>query len=608
VLTSETEKLTKRGDMYLQYYNLKEKPFGISPDHRYLWLSEKHSEALATLKYGILDHKGFLLLTGDVGTGKTVLLNRLMAEVEASTRVASITDPGLNIPDFFRLLAAEFNMGQKFGSKGEFLIRFKNFLHQAYTAKNQLLLIIDEAQRMRPELLEEIRLLSNIELHHRKLINIFFVGQNEFNDMLMEDRNRAVRQRIALKFNIDPLTENETQYYIGHRLKIAGATGKIFTPEAIHEIFSFTGGYPRLINITCDHALLTGYAAGLKSIDQHVIQECKNEIAIKPEVSADKGAIHERVILFENQELPAHIEPEKSWIEKKKVAIASLLVVMLVLACGAYFIPHELIKEDSPAPVNEIMPQESPEASPEKSHSADNANENVIGKNGVQPAAQAHFSLQEEGHRSPQQQVEKKFQKQAVVAGIVTSEPEAPIAGPTPIIEPSKIPLTELSEKPLTEPDGKPFAEPSEKPPPKPSDKPLTEPSEKPFAEPNEKPLTAAIEKKNIVIYFRYNSNEVLSHELEKIDHMAKLLSDHPQTKIFIEGFTDSRGNYDSNKKLSEIRANVVKKHFVAKGISAARIDVYGRGQNFPIKSNDTAEGRKLNRRVEVKLITADVN
>jgi general secretion pathway protein A len=264
--------------MYLTFYQLQQKPFQISSDPKFLWLGEKHSEALATLRYGILEDKGFLLLTGDVGTGKTALIKRLVNMIDVAALVATIPDPGLDAIDFFNYLADEFNMQRKFSSKGEFLIEFKQFLHKAYSSHQKVLLIIDEAQRLNHDLLEQIRLLSNIELDNRKLINIFFVGQTEFNRMLLEERNRAVRQRITVSYFIQPLTEIETQHYIRHRLNVAGSRREIFSLDAMRRIFVFSRGYPRLINIICDHALLSGYTLGSKNIDVNVIRECEKEL------------------------------------------------------------------------------------------------------------------------------------------------------------------------------------------------------------------------------------------------------------------------------------------------------------------------------------------
>lgn len=266
--------------MYLSHYNFTEKPFQITTDPKFIWLGEKHLEALSTLKYGILENKGFLLLTGDVGTGKTILVNCLVTKLDIETTIATIPDPDLEILDFFNSLAESFKINKKFESKGEFLVHLKDFLHKAHDENKNVLLIIDEAQRLNHKLLEEIRLLSNIELYSKKLINIFFVGQNEFNDILMQKRNRAVRQRIALRYNIDPLTKNETEEFIKHRLEVAGAKGNIFSASAIHEIYLFSSGYPRLINVICDHALLTGYTRGIKKIDVKIIRECTDELKI----------------------------------------------------------------------------------------------------------------------------------------------------------------------------------------------------------------------------------------------------------------------------------------------------------------------------------------
>ncbi len=276
--------------MYLDHYHLKAKPFDLSPGPRFLWLGEKHQEALSTLTYGISEDLGFLLLTGDVGVGKTALIHRLISNLDSSTIVAHITDPGLGTIDFFKLLAIEFNIPTEFYSKGPFLIELEKFLYAAYSDHKKVLLIVDEAQRLNNKLLDQIRVLSNIELSDRKLINIFFVGQPEFKNMLMANSNRAIRQRIAINYHINPLTEAETGQYIEHRLKVVGATRKIFKSNAISEIFRFTGGFPRAINVICDHALLTGYASGLQSIDSDVIKECEQELNIRAGFDFNKTA------------------------------------------------------------------------------------------------------------------------------------------------------------------------------------------------------------------------------------------------------------------------------------------------------------------------------
>ncbi len=297
--------------MYLSFYHLKHKPFQISTDPRFLWLGEKHEEALATLRYGVLDNKGFLLLTGDVGTGKTTLLNALIKTLDENTYVAFLRDPGLEQLDFFQYIAYAFGMKpDSINSKGSFLIQFEQFLLDAYQKKRKVLLIIDEAQRISQELLEEVRLLSNIEREESKLLNIFFVGQIEFNDIIHHPENRAIRQRITINYNIEALSEIETRQYIKHRLDVASskedlgffvpvqkkADGEyvrqglrlplpevreeIFTIDAIKEVHAFSKGYPRLINIICDRALLTGFVEESKSVTIKHIKECVKELEI----------------------------------------------------------------------------------------------------------------------------------------------------------------------------------------------------------------------------------------------------------------------------------------------------------------------------------------
>lgn len=266
--------------MYLAHYNLKENPFQISPDPKFIWLGENHEEALAILEYGVLFNKGFLLITGDVGTGKTTLINALLKRLGKDIIVAHITDPILEKLDFLNFIANEFNINMKFNSKGAFLTYFSRYLNDCYLKNKKVILIIDEAHRLDQELLEQIRLLSNIERSDTKLLNIFFVGQNEFIDIISDTNNRALKQRIAINWHLDPLKESEIEKYILHRLRVAGHEGNIFSANVIDGIFSFSKGCPRLINIICDHALLTGYERGVKIINAEIIKECIDEFIL----------------------------------------------------------------------------------------------------------------------------------------------------------------------------------------------------------------------------------------------------------------------------------------------------------------------------------------
>ena len=230
--------------MYLAHYKLHHMPFQISPDPRFLWLGEKHKEALAVLKYGVLNNQGFLLLTGDVGTGKTTLINTLVNSLGSETLFINVADPLLDKMDFFRLLAQAFGLEGKLNTKFDFLIAFRDFLNRAHDEQKKVLLIVDEAQKLSLDSLEEIRLLSNIERPDTKLVNVFFIGQNEFNDTLLRPQCRALRQRITIVHNIEPLNEAETAEYVKYRLRVAGAQREIFTGEAVWKIYQFSKGRP----------------------------------------------------------------------------------------------------------------------------------------------------------------------------------------------------------------------------------------------------------------------------------------------------------------------------------------------------------------------------
>ena len=259
----------------------------MSTDPDFLWLGEKHKEALAVLKYAILENKGVLSLTGDVGTGKTTLINALLKSLGKDIITATVYDARLEVLDFFRTVAAAFKIKGDIEGKGKFILKFMDFLIKAHERHQKVLLIIDEAQGINGDLLEEIRLLSNLETEYTRLLNIFFVGQNEFVDILQKYENRALRQRVTVRYHIDPLTLNETAAYIRHRLEVGGTTAPIFDSGAIDEIYFFSGGYPRLINIMCDHALLTGYVREVQTVNAKLIRECREELLVSKKTSRE---------------------------------------------------------------------------------------------------------------------------------------------------------------------------------------------------------------------------------------------------------------------------------------------------------------------------------
>jgi len=264
--------------MYLSYYKLNKKPFQISTDPSFFWLGENHKEALSILKYGVMDDKGFLLLTGDVGTGKTTLINAFVNSLGDDVIISRVSDPGLTKLDFINYIAKMFKIETKFETKSEFLILFTQFLEQADKDDKKVLLIIDEAQHLTDKTLEEIRLLSNIENQDKKLLNIFLVGQSEFIETLGKYKNRALRQRLTLNLTLYPLEPEETKACIEYRLKVAGAVNQVFSPEAIDSIHAISNGFPRVINIICDHALRLGCQEDQEIISDTLIHRCSKTL------------------------------------------------------------------------------------------------------------------------------------------------------------------------------------------------------------------------------------------------------------------------------------------------------------------------------------------
>jgi general secretion pathway protein A len=267
--------------MYLQHYGLLRAPFEMTPDPAFLYLGEAHQEGLATLVYGVRARKGFVMLTGEVGTGKTTLLHALLSQLDPNTQAAFVFNPRLEPLDFFRLLFEEYGIETPCATKGEYLIAFNKFLIERLERDHPTLLIVDEAQNLSAEMLEEVRLLSNLETPTSKLIQIMLVGQPELEEKLARQELRQLRQRIVLRFRLRPFTAEETAHYVQERLRLAGYTGKgLFRRGALARLHAVTGGVPRLINVVCDGALLLGYGRGATAIDTTAIEEVASDLGL----------------------------------------------------------------------------------------------------------------------------------------------------------------------------------------------------------------------------------------------------------------------------------------------------------------------------------------
>ena len=249
--------------MYNEFYGFREPPFNITPDPRFLFFSDRHREAFDHLLFGIRERKGFIQITGEVGAGKTTLCRALLEELGPTYKTALILNPMLTSSQLLRTVLKELGLQAPRGDRAAALEVLNHFLLDQLSAGNDVVLLIDEAQDLSPQLLEQIRLLSNLETDQRKLLQIVLVGQPELRAKLDEPGLRQLRQRITVRYHLAPLSRAETERYISHRLRVAGGNGRpTFDRWAAWRIFRYSRGVPRLINAVCDKVLLAGYVAG----------------------------------------------------------------------------------------------------------------------------------------------------------------------------------------------------------------------------------------------------------------------------------------------------------------------------------------------------------
>ncbi len=264
--------------MYQKFYGLSEAPFNLTPNSRFFFSSTKHMEALSTLIYAINERKGFVVITGDVGSGKTTVCRALLNQLDAGTQTALITNTYMSGKDLLMTILDDLEVDYKPGSKAKLHAQLNQYLIEQLRLDNNVVLIVDEAQNLTPRVLEEVRMLSNLETENEKLIQIVFLGQPELKKKLALASLEQLRQRIAVYFHLSPLTKEDMVQYINHRLKISSGTSrKFFSDEAMHSIFKYSHGVPRLVNGICDSALLTGYIAEKSVIDDETIQEVIGE-------------------------------------------------------------------------------------------------------------------------------------------------------------------------------------------------------------------------------------------------------------------------------------------------------------------------------------------
>ncbi|PPE74463.1 hypothetical protein C3942_06765 [Solimonas fluminis] len=277
--------------MYTQFFHLREMPFAITPDPAYLYMSPRHQEALGHLLYGTGQHGGFVQLTGEVGTGKTTIVRTLLDQRLADVDVAMVHNPRQSEMEFVQSICDELHVGYQAPVTLKTLVDALNsHLLKSHAEGRRTVLIIDEAQNLRPEVLEQVRLLTNLETTKDKLLRIMLIGQPELSELLARPDLRQLAQRITARFHLTPLSAAETTEYIQHRLRVAGAETEIFTPAACQQVHRYARGIPRLINIVCDRALLGAYSQGQRRITPEMIRHAAREAIGELPTTFDPGA------------------------------------------------------------------------------------------------------------------------------------------------------------------------------------------------------------------------------------------------------------------------------------------------------------------------------
>jgi general secretion pathway protein A len=268
--------------MYKAFFGLKDNPFNVNPDPRYLFLTKEIEEALSGLMYGVQNRKGFITLIGEVGTGKTTLINRLVEWLhQRRARTAFLFNSRMNTNQLFDFILAEFGISCESHSKSQQLMRLNQWLLDRYRAGETTVLIVDEAQNLTYPVLEEIRLLTNLETSTEKLLQIVLSGQQELEEKLKLPQLRQLRQRIMLRCKTSPLTKEQTHDYIAERLRIAGASGElIFSPKTVETIHLYSMGIPRVVNLLCEHSLINAYVEQQRPISPKIVEAVAHEFQL----------------------------------------------------------------------------------------------------------------------------------------------------------------------------------------------------------------------------------------------------------------------------------------------------------------------------------------
>jgi len=575
--------------MYLSFYHLLDKPFAARPDPSFLWLGPNYAEALSLLRQGIFANKGFVLLMGDAGSGKTTLVNALTGGFAKNVVWAVVGNPGLDRLEFYNALARGFGIDREFSSKVQFLLQFSAFLHSAREADKKVVLLVDECHRLSQDLLEELRLLANIEKDGTGLIDICFVGRREFLDTLTQPNNRAVGQRLTGKAELVPLSSSETEEYIRHRLKVAGTEEELFTAKAIQLIYRAAEGNPRLINMICDQALDGGAAVESRLIGRKIVEECLAQLnlphAARQENAAGVGEKKRGHHLLHRM---TDRLGERRWRWVKYG-----LGVLLLGGIGISFLLQSENGRDPAADAGRPAVQQA--AGGEK------VRHDLPPAVGVfSPIGKAidlnMVADRKEALVKKKDDAKKAMEERAASAG--TKEEAS--------AEPERMPAETADTSVSPAPEPATHVKPAEE---KPSEEKAAGISVKPAAEqskavPAEEPARLPpMQPGRIVLPLRPSSLELTDEAAKEYGKFIAELKKYPKAKLLVKGFVSAKTNSPENVGLSKERAMAVQKLLVKSGIAPARITVKGMGNQEPIAGNDTSEGRTKNRRVEVEVV-----
>ena len=264
--------------MYQRHFGLKDKPFEPTSDPKYIWLSRENEKGLEKLKQAFIENLGYLVLSGDTGVGKNALMSCFLNTIENKSHAAIVWDPDVAPIEFFNLLSLGYNINRIFGNKTEFLRHFKSLVENTSLNRLKLLIVIDESQGLKPDLAQELDQLMNIDINGEKLVNTLLLIQGKELQNFSEIDLSIDYNKVIGHHHVEPLSQEDTHQLIRHRLKAAGTVNEIYTTDAVHEIFRFSAGYPRLINLICDRTLLTGYVSSATTIDAQIVLKCANEL------------------------------------------------------------------------------------------------------------------------------------------------------------------------------------------------------------------------------------------------------------------------------------------------------------------------------------------